>query len=417
MRRTLLAAALVIGAHRRPGTGAARPSSTCTSTTATTPGRAAAAEAIKVLRQAGVRRRSCRAPATTARRCCYKAAPDLIVPVLRPYRRRGEIGSWMRDPRSSPHVEARLKANTYAGIGEFHVFGADADPPVMRRMVQLAHERKIFLHAHSDADAVERIFKQNPAARVLWAHSGFDQPDNVRAMLTKHKTLWADLAFRSDHAPSGKLDPAWSSCSSTSPTASWWAPTPLARALALRGRARRLLAQVARRAAGRSRRQHRLPQRRAARRGRWAQRCRAWARRMPATAAGALIGVARRSSRSRSALARRSGGARPKGSAARLAEAEIAYRWEPAELKVGRFFAAEVIACRAPDAEPVRAIVLDAHMPAHGHGMNYRPAADADGPGPLPLHRADAAHARHLAADVRPVPGRQAHAPHARTSP
>ena len=104
---------------------------------------------------------------------------------------------------------------------------------------------------------------------------------------------------------------------------------------------------------------------------------------------------------------------------ARLAspEAEIAYRWEPAELKVGRFFAAEVIACRAPGAEPVRTIVLDAQMPAHGHGMNYRPAVDADGPGPLPLHGADAAHARHLAAHVRPVPGRQAHAPHARRSP
>lgn len=62
-------------------------------------------------------------------------------------------------------------------------------------------------------------------------------------------------------------------------------------------------------------------------------------------------------------------------------QAEIAYRWEPAELKVGRFFAAEVIACRAPDAEPVRTVVLDAQMPAHGHGMNYRPAVAETGPG------------------------------------
>ena len=31
-------------------------------------------------------------------------------------------------------------------------------------------------------------------------------------------------------------------------------------------------------------------------------------------------------------------------------EAEIAYRWEPEHLKVGQFFAAEVIACRAPGA-------------------------------------------------------------------
>ena len=68
---------------------------------------------------------------------------------------------------------------------------------------------------------------------------------------------------------------------------------------------------------------------------------------------------------------------------ARLAtpEAEIAYRWEPSVLKVGQFFAAEVIACRAPGAGAVREIVLDAQMPAHGHGMNYRPTATPAGPG------------------------------------
>jgi hypothetical protein len=68
---------------------------------------------------------------------------------------------------------------------------------------------------------------------------------------------------------------------------------------------------------------------------------------------------------------------------ARLAtpEAEIAYRWEPGELRVGRFFAAEVIACRAPGSSRVSEIVLDARMPAHGHGMNYRPRAEQTGPG------------------------------------
>ena len=166
-------------------------------------------EAVAVLRKAGVKKAMVSSSSDDGTQMLYKAAPDLIVPVLRPYRRRGEIGSWVRDPSIVPHVEARLKANTYAGIGEFHVFGPDADLPVMRRLVELAKERKIFLHAHSDADAVERIFKQDPGARVLWAHSGFDQPDNVRAMLAKHKMLWADLAFRNDYAPGGRLDDAW----------------------------------------------------------------------------------------------------------------------------------------------------------------------------------------------------------------
>ena len=63
------------------------------------------------------------------------------------------------------------------------------------------------------------------------------------------------------------------------------------------------------------------------------------------------------------------------------AEAEIAYRWEPGVLKVGQFFAVEVIACRAPWAGAVGEIVLDAQMPAHGHGMNYRPTVTSTGPG------------------------------------
>lgn len=166
-------------------------------------------EAVKVLRAAGLRKAFVSSSSDDGTQMLYKAAPDLIVPVLRPYRSRGETGTWTRDASVIAHVEARLKANTYAGIGEFHAYGADADTPVMRRMVELARERKIFLHAHSDADAVERMFRQNPEARVLWAHAGFAPIGKVREMIARYRTLWADLAFRSDHAPSGKLDEAW----------------------------------------------------------------------------------------------------------------------------------------------------------------------------------------------------------------
>lgn len=66
---------------------------------------------------------------------------------------------------------------------------------------------------------------------------------------------------------------------------------------------------------------------------------------------------------------------------ARLAspEAEIAYRWQPERLKVGQFFEAEVIACRGPGQGETREVILDAQMPAHGHGMNYRPTVTALG--------------------------------------
>jgi hypothetical protein len=68
---------------------------------------------------------------------------------------------------------------------------------------------------------------------------------------------------------------------------------------------------------------------------------------------------------------------------ARLAtpEAEIAYRWNPERIKVGHFFEAEVVACRVPGAGAVSRIVIDAQMPAHGHGMNYRPKGAQLAPG------------------------------------
>ena len=56
---------------------------------------------------------------------------------------------------------------------------------------------------------MDRIFAQDPEARVLWAHSGFDNPEGVAAMLSKHKILWSDLAFRSEHATGSKVDPHW----------------------------------------------------------------------------------------------------------------------------------------------------------------------------------------------------------------
>jgi len=79
----------------------------------------------------------------------------------------------------------------------------------VRRMVELAKKHNLFLHAHSDVDAIERLFRQWPQARILWAHSGFERPERVAEMLKKHKNLWCDLAFRTDHASGGKVDAAW----------------------------------------------------------------------------------------------------------------------------------------------------------------------------------------------------------------
>jgi hypothetical protein len=166
-------------------------------------------EAVAILRKAGVKRALVSSSDDEGTQKLLAEAPDLIIPELRPYRRRGDVGTWMKDDAVLRYVEDLLRKHTYVAIGEFHLFGADADLPIPRRIVQLAKQHGLVLHAHSDVDAVERIFRQDPGARVLWAHAGFEQPAKVREMLRKHKTLWADLAFRSEQGGGGKVTPEW----------------------------------------------------------------------------------------------------------------------------------------------------------------------------------------------------------------
>lgn len=166
-------------------------------------------QAAKILREAGVTKALVSSSDDDGTQKLVAAAPEIVVPALRPYRRRGEIGSWMHDPTVIDYVEGRLARFEYKALGEFHAFGDDIETPVLQRMIALAKQHNLLLHAHSDADAVEGIFKTWPDARVLWAHSGFDSPGKVRDMLRRHKQLWSDLAFRSDHANGKQVDEQW----------------------------------------------------------------------------------------------------------------------------------------------------------------------------------------------------------------
>ena len=167
------------------------------------------AEAVALLRKAGIKRALVSSSGDDGQQQMKALAPDLVITELRPYRSRGETGTWVRDESVPGYLEERLKKYRYAGIGEFHLYGSDADLPVPRRMVELAKQHGLYLHAHSDADAVERLFRQWPQARILWAHAGFAPPEQVTEMLARHPNLWCDLAFRTDHASGGKVDAEW----------------------------------------------------------------------------------------------------------------------------------------------------------------------------------------------------------------
>jgi len=73
----------------------------------------------------------------------------------------------------------------------------------------------------------------------------------------------------------------------------------------------------------------------------------------------------------------------PGGAAQKIQSAHylVLYRTQPAPLKVGQHFSVEFAVCPTP--ESVR---IDAAMPEHKHGMNYRPTVTATGDG---RYRAD----------------------------
>lgn len=167
--------------------------------------------ALGILAKAGVRRAIVSSTPDDGTVKLYEKAPAVVVPFLRPYRTRDDMGTWTRDPAVATYVEGRLARGIYKGIGEVHLGAADADGPTVKRLAQLAAQRTIFLHAHVDDEAVERLLTLYPANRIIWAHAGMSaSAETVGRLLDRYPKLWVELSLRSgDIAPGGQLSPAW----------------------------------------------------------------------------------------------------------------------------------------------------------------------------------------------------------------
>lgn len=138
------------------------------------------------------------------------AADIRIVPFLRPYRVQPDRHDWFANPAIEAYVETELRRGIYRGIGEFHIFGRDADAPYMARIARLAKERDLWLHAHADEDAIERILRHAPGVKVIWAHTGMSTSlDKVEAMFAKYPALVGELSYRTDLEQDGRLNPRW----------------------------------------------------------------------------------------------------------------------------------------------------------------------------------------------------------------
>ena len=60
---------------------------------------------------------------------------------------------------------------------------------------------------------------------------------------------------------------------------------------------------------------------------------------------------------------------------------DVAFRPDPAPIGVSRHFALDVVVCPKAGAPQPSELVVDAVMPEHRHGMNYRPSVTRLAPG------------------------------------
>jgi hypothetical protein len=149
-------------------------------------------------------------------RALYEASQSLakdlwVVPFIRPYRVRPDIQTWMSDPQTEALINSEFKRGYYQGIGEFHLTGRAAEAPQVKTTVDFAAHHGLYLHAHADDEALEILYRHNPTAKIIWAHTGFSTaPEKVEAYLMRYPTLWCELSYRYGITDSsGKLTPNW----------------------------------------------------------------------------------------------------------------------------------------------------------------------------------------------------------------
>lgn len=133
-----------------------------------------------------------------------------VVPFIRPYRIWPDIQTWMSDPQTEELIATEFRRGYYRGIGEFHLIGRAAEAPQVSKTIEFAVQQDLYLHAHADDEALEILYRHNPEAKIIWAHTGFfTEPAKVEAYLQRYPNLWCELSYRHGITEGGKLTAEW----------------------------------------------------------------------------------------------------------------------------------------------------------------------------------------------------------------
>ncbi len=167
--------------------------------------------ALELMTEAGIARALVSATPGEGAERLYRAAPDRVVPFLRPYAGREHRYTWFREMATMEYLQAQLARLPYRGIGEFHLPGDAAGSPVVAALVRLARERDLAVQAHTDLVGIRALLAQAPDIPVIWAHAGFDVPaTTLRELLAKYEQLYLELSFRAGmNDAAGQLTPSW----------------------------------------------------------------------------------------------------------------------------------------------------------------------------------------------------------------
>ena len=186
-----------------------------------------AGEAVALLEQAGLKRALVSSSGDAGTRALYAAAPELVLPSLRPYRRRGEIGTWVDDPSVIDFLEDRLT--------RFKWVAGRRIPPLR------PGDRQGRAAAHDRAGATSTIFSCTPI-RTPARSTGSSPNGRKRGCCGPMPASPIRLSSARCSGSTRTCGPTWptaantpmaarstttgAACSPPSRTASWSVPTP-----------------------------------------------------------------------------------------------------------------------------------------------------------------------------------------------